>query len=388
LEDYLQQLDDEQRTAVLKSTGRSIIIAGPGSGKTRVITYKLLHLLKTGIKPSEILLVTFTRAAANEMIDRARMLTGIDLEGITAGTFHHICNLILRRYARKVGLFPNFTILDEEDSKSLIKHVRTMVLERTGEIKHFPSHGVLQKIFSYATNTMSTLHSALLKINPKYIDYEKIIEDIYREYTIEKRNQNCVDYDDLLVFAVQVLQDSDIRLRESRKYKWILVDEFQDTNILQLNLIELLSSFHKNIVVVADDSQSIYSFRGARYENVRDFMKIDGTKLFKIQTNYRSVEPIVKLINATIPKRSVPKVLRTVKFSDQKPIVIKTSDRQEEAAYVSKQILRLIEQGFDPEEIAVLYRSHSHSLELQIELSKQQIDFKIQIGRASCRERV
>jgi DNA helicase-2/ATP-dependent DNA helicase PcrA len=380
LEDYLQQLDDEQRTAVLKSTGRSIIIAGPGSGKTRVITYKLLHLLKTGIKPSEILLVTFTRAAANEMIDRARMLTGIDLEGITAGTFHHICNLILRRYARKVGLFPNFTILDEEDSKSLIKHVRTMVLERTGEIKHFPSHGVLQKIFSYATNTMSTLHSALLKINPKYIDYEKIIEDIYREYTIEKRNQNCVDYDDLLVFAVQVLQDSDIRLRESRKYKWILVDEFQDTNILQLNLIELLSSFHKNIVVVADDSQSIYSFRGARYENVRDFMKIDGTKLFKIQTNYRSVEPIVKLINATIPKRSVPKVLRAVKFSDQKPIVIKTSDRQEEAAYVSKQILRLIEQGFDPEEIAVLYRSHSHSLELQIELSKQQIDFKILSG--------
>jgi DNA helicase-2/ATP-dependent DNA helicase PcrA len=380
LEDYLQQLDDEQRTAVLKSAGRSIIIAGPGSGKTRVITYKLLHLLKTGIKPSEILLVTFTRAAANEMIDRARMLTGIDLEGITAGTFHHICNLILRRYARKVGLFPNFTILDEEDSKSLIKHVRTMVLERTGEIKHFPSHGVLQKIFSYATNTMSTLHSALLKINPKYIDYEKIIEDIYREYTIEKRNQNCVDYDDLLVFAVQVLQDSDIRLRESRKYKWILVDEFQDTNILQLNLIELLSSFHKNIVVVADDSQSIYSFRGARYENVRDFMKIDGTKLFKIQTNYRSVEPIVKLINATIPKRSVPKVLRAVKFSDQKPIVIKTSDRQEEAAYVSKQILRLIEQGFDPEEIAVLYRSHSHSLELQIELSKQQIDFKILSG--------
>ncbi|WP_081706821.1 ATP-dependent helicase [Pseudothermotoga elfii] len=380
MEDYLQQLDDEQRTAVLKSTGRSIIIAGPGSGKTRVITYKLLHLLKTGIKPSEILLVTFTRAAANEMIDRARMLTGIDLEGITAGTFHHICNLILRRYARKVGLFPNFTILDEEDSKSLIKHVRTMVLERTGEIKHFPSHGVLQKIFSYATNTMSTLHSALLKINPKYIDYEKIIEDIYREYTIEKRNQNCVDYDDLLVFAVQVLQDSDIRLRESRKYKWILVDEFQDTNILQLNLIELLSSFHKNIVVVADDSQSIYSFRGARYENVRDFMKIDGTKLFKIQTNYRSVEPIVKLINATIPKRSVPKVLRAVKFSDQKPIVIKTSDRQEEAAYVSKQILRLIEQGFDPEEIAVLYRSHSHSLELQIELSKQQIDFKILSG--------
>lgn len=379
--DYLAELDQEQKQAVLCSSGRSIVIAGPGSGKTRVITYKLLHLLKSGIKPSEILLVTFTRAAANEMIERARILTGMDLEEITAGTFHHICNLILRKYASKVGLSHNFSILDEEDSKNLIRHVRTIVLEREGEMKHFPTHNVLQKIFSYCANTMTSLHEAILKLNPKFAEYEDVIEKIYTEYVIEKRNQNCVDYDDLLIFAVHILrQDSSVRTREASKYKWILVDEFQDTNILQLDLIELLSTVHGNVVVVADDSQSIYSFRGARYENVRDFMNVPNTKLFKIQTNYRSDESIVNLVNHVIPKRSVPKTLRAVKPGGRKPIVVETNDKEEEARFVTREILKLIEGGFEPGGIAVLYRSHSHSLDLQIELSKSQIDFKILSG--------
>ncbi|MGB9820545.1 MAG: ATP-dependent helicase [Pseudothermotoga sp.] len=379
--DYLAELDEEQREAVLNSSERSIVIAGPGSGKTRVITYKLLHLLRTGVRPSEILLVTFTRAAANEMIERARLLTGVDLEGITAGTFHHVCNLILRRYAVRVGLSPNFSILDEEDSKSLIKHVRTLVLEREGDIKHFPTHNVLQKIFSYCANTLTSLHEAILKLNPRYAEFEPVIEKIYTEYTVEKRNQNCVDYDDLLIFAVQILQqDHYARVREASKYKWILVDEFQDTNILQLQLIELLSSVHGNIVVVADDSQSIYSFRGARYENVRDFMNVQNTKLFKIQTNYRSSEAIVTLINRIIPKNSVPKILRAVRPGGAKPLVVETNDKEQEARYVAREILKLIEQDFEPGEIAVLYRSHSHSLDLQIELSKSQIDFRILSG--------
>lgn len=379
--DYLAELDQEQKQAVLCSSGRSIVIAGPGSGKTRVITYKLLHLLKSGIKPSEILLVTFTRAAANEMIERARTLTGMDLEEITAGTFHHICNLILRKYASKVGLSHNFSILDEEDSKNLIRHVRTMVLEREGEMKHFPTHNVLQKIFSYYANTMTSLREAILKLNPKFAEYEDVIEKIYTEYVIEKRNQNCVDYDDLLIFAVHILQqDSSVRTRQSSKYKWILVDEFQDTNILQLDLIELLSTVHGNVVVVADDSQSIYSFRGSRYENVRDFMNVPNTKIFKIQTNYRSDESIVNLVNHVIPKRSVPKTLRAVRPGGRKPIIVETNDKEEEARFVTREVLKLIEGGFEPGGIAVLYRSHSHSLDLQIELSKSQIDFKILSG--------
>ncbi len=378
---YLNDLDEEQRRAVVESVGRSIVIAGPGSGKTRVITYKLLHLLKSGVKPSQILLVTFTRAASNEMIERAKRLTGMDLEDLTAGTFHHVCNLLLRKYALRVGLLPNFTILDEDDSTSLIRHTRTKVLERLGAKKNFPSHTVLRKLFSYSANTLTSLRESILKIEPKFAEHLTEIEEIYKEYCLEKRSQNCVDYDDLLVYAIQLLENNqDVLMRESSKYQWILVDEFQDTNILQLKLIELLSTVHKNVVVVADDSQSIYSFRGARFENVNDFLKVKGTKLFKVQTNYRSTEKIVKLVNSMIPEKSVPKVLKAVKPDGMKPKLVQVSDAQEEAIFVTREILKLIEHGFEPSQIAVLYRSHSHSLELQLELAKQKIDFKILSG--------
>lgn len=381
--DYLQELDEEQKVAVLESEGRSLVIAGPGSGKTRVITYKLLHLLSGGVKPSQILLVTFTRAAANEMIERARRVTGLNLEDLTAGTFHHVCNLILRKYANKVGLSPNFTILDEEDSLSLIKHVRTRVLDRVypeEKQKHFPAPTIIQKVFSYSVNTMISLREALLTIYPKHIEFESVIEEMYKEYTLEKRSQNCVDYDDLLTLTVFLLEnDSQIKHREASRYRWVLVDEFQDTNILQLKLIDHLSSVHGNAFVVADDAQSIYSFRGARFENVRDFAR-SNARIFKIQTNYRSTDAIVELINVMIPRSSVPKLLRSIKPDGVKPKVVSTWDRVNEAKFVTKEILRLLEFGYDPSQIGVLYRSHSHSFEIQLELSKHQIDFRILSG--------
>lgn len=381
--DYLQELDEEQKMAVLESEGRSLVIAGPGSGKTRVITYKLLHLLSGGVKPSQILLVTFTRAAANEMIERARRVTGLNLEDLTAGTFHHVCNLILRRYANRVGLSPNFTILDEEDSLSLIKHVRTRVLDRIypeEKQKHFPAPTIIQKVFSYSANTMVSLREALLALHPKHIEFESVIEEMYKEYTLEKRSQNCVDYDDLLTLAVFLLEnDSQIKHREASRYRWVLVDEFQDTNILQLKLIDQLSSVHGNAFVVADDAQSIYSFRGARFENVKDFARFNA-RIFKIQTNYRSTDAIVELINVMIPRSSVPKLLRSIKPNGVKPKVVSTWDKVSEASFVTKEILRLLEFGYDPSQIGVLYRSHSHSFEIQLELSKHQIDFRILSG--------
>lgn len=381
--DYLQELDEEQRRAVLESDGRSLIIAGPGSGKTRVITYKLLHLLMNGVKPSQILLVTFTRAAANEMIERAKQVTGMDLEELTAGTFHHVCNLLLRRYANRVGISPNFTILDEEDSLSLIKHVRTKVLDRvfSGEKeKHFPAPSILQKVFSYSVNTMSSLRQALLSLYPKHAEFETIVEEIYKEYTIEKRTQNCVDYDDLLSLTVLLLEnDPQVRYREASKYKYLLVDEFQDTNILQLKIVDQLSSVHNNAFVVADDAQSIYSFRGARFENVRDFAR-SNAKIFKIQTNYRSTERIVEFINAMIPRTSVPKLLRSVKPNGTRPKIVSTWDRASEANFVARQILKLIEFGYEPNQIGILYRSHSHSFDIQLELTRNQIAFRILSG--------
>ncbi|MCS7175177.1 ATP-dependent helicase [Pseudothermotoga sp.] len=381
--DYFQELDEEQRVAVLESEGRSLVIAGPGSGKTRVITYKLLHLLSIGVEPSQILLVTFTRAAANEMIERAKRVTGSDLENLTAGTFHHVCNLMLRKYANRLGFSANFTILDEEDSLSLIKHVRTKVIDKIfseEKQKHFPAPTIIQKIFSYSANTLSSLRETLLELYPKHIEFESVIEEIHKEYALEKRSQNCMDYDDLLTLTVFLLEhDSQVRYREASKYKWILVDEFQDTNILQLKLVDLLSSVHGNAFVVADDAQSIYSFRGARFENVKDFAH-SNAKIFKIQTNYRSTEAIVEFINAMIPRSSVPKLLRSVKPNGIKPKVVNTWDKVSEASFVAKEILRLLEFGYDPNQIGVLYRSHSHSFELQLELSKHQIDFRILSG--------
>lgn len=381
--DYLQELDEEQRKAVLESTGRSLVIAGPGSGKTRVITYKLLHLLMNGVKPSQILLVTFTRAAANEMIGRAKQVTGMDLEELTAGTFHHVCNIILRKYAPRVGLTPNFTILDEEDSLSLIKHVRTRVLGRIfteEKEKHLPSPSILQKVFSYSANTLSSIREALSALFPKHLEFENVVEEIYKEYTLEKRTENCVDYDDLLTLTVSLLEnDPHVRQREASKYRWLLVDEFQDTNVLQLKLVDHLSCVHGNAFVVADDAQSIYSFRGARFENVKDFAR-SGAKIFKIQTNYRSTERIVELVNAMIPRSSVPKVLRSVKPNGAKPKVVSTWDKAAEASFVAREVLRLIEFGYEPSQIGILYRSHSHSFDVQMELTRNQIDFRILSG--------
>ncbi|MBC7123933.1 MAG: ATP-dependent helicase, partial [Pseudothermotoga sp.] len=269
------------------------------------------------------------------------------------------------------------------DSLSLIKHVRTRVLDRIFQDekeKHFPAPSILQKVFSYSVNTMSSLRQALLTLYPKHAEFEKIIEEIYKEYTIEKRTQNCVDYDDLLSLTVFLLEnDPQVRYREASKYRWLLVDEFQDTNILQLKMVDQLSSVHKNAFVVADDAQSIYSFRGARFENVKDFARSDA-KIFKIQTNYRSTQRIVEFINAMIPRTSVPKLLRSVKPDGPKPKVVSTWDRASEASFVARQILKLIEFGYEPNQIGILYRSHSHSFDVQLELTRNQIAFRILSG--------
>jgi len=207
------------------------------------------------------------------------------------------------------------------------------------------------------------------------------IAKVFELYEEEKRSQNVVDYDDLLFLAYRLFEEHPkIRDHEAERFLWILVDEFQDTNYVQYKIVEHLASKHGNIMVVGDDAQSIYSFRGARYENVEDFMRVEGTKVFKIQTNYRSTESIVKLVNGMLPSRAVPKELKPVKKDGMKPVVVKTWDRYEEARFVAQRILELFDEGVKPEEIAVLYRSHSHSLELQMELARSKIDYRILSG--------
>ncbi|HOY25192.1 MAG TPA: ATP-dependent helicase [Mesotoga sp.] len=376
-------LDEEQLKAVVESSARSLIVAGPGSGKTRVITYKIAYLVSKGINPENILLVTFTRAASREMIERARRTSSSDLKGMLAGTFHHICNYFLRKYSAAASLKENFTILDREDSKDLIKHCRTELLEERKVINTstLPSAGVLQGIYSYSVNVLASLRESITRQNRKFLGSYDEIEEIWKRYVREKAAQNCVDYDDLLLMALKLFNENpSILTHESQRFKWILVDEFQDTNILQFRLVEMLSSVHGNLIVVGDDAQSIYSFRGARFENVYDFLNMKDSQIFKIQTNYRSTPQIVKLVNGIFPENSIEKELRAVRLDGPFPVIAETWDNLEEASFVAQRIQEHINDGIDPDRIAVLYRSHFHSLELQMELDKRKMNYTLFSG--------
>ncbi len=379
MKEITDELDPEQQSAVLDSTGKVVVIAGPGSGKTRVITYKIAHLLTSGIKPSEILLVTFTRAAAREMIERAQIVSKRDLDGMLAGTFHHVCNTLLRKYGSSIGIKPNFTILDESDSIDLMKLVRGRFVTSRQMSKAFPTPNELYSIYSYMNNIMQSPYEVVISRARRWVNVIDVIEKVFSEYVQEKERQNVLDYDDLLIKMLQLLeQKPEILQKISSQFVWVLVDEFQDTNILQLRIVQYLSEVHGNLFVVADDAQSIYSFRGARFENVKEIM--DGAKVFKIQTNYRSTDKIVDLVNSMIPHSSVPKKLRSVRYSVQKPIVVNTYDHFDEAHFVAQRILEHVNDGANYNDIAVIYRAHSQSIELQLELSKRNIPFKLLSG--------
>lgn len=378
-----KSLDNEQLNAVLNSKGRTLIVAGPGSGKTRVITFKIAYLVSSGVNPRNILLVTFTRAASREMIERARRVSGSDLRGMLAGTFHHVCNHFLRQYANYLNISPDFTILDREDSKDLIKHCKAQLLEHRGRDDSItlPSPGVIQSIFSYAVNCMVSLDESIARHNRKFFAVRDELEEIWKSYTELKLRHNTLDYDDLLIKAVELFENNpEILNRESSRFQWILVDEFQDTNLVQYKLIEMLAGVHGNLIVVGDDAQSIYSFRGARFENVYDFLNRDQVAVFKIQTNYRSTPEIVRLVNHLVPKSALEKELKAVRPSGPVPVVVETWDNLEEATFVAQKISEHIEDGIQPGKIAVLYRSHFHSMELQLELDRRRVPYIVFSG--------
>ncbi len=374
---FLEILDEEQRAAVLDEGGTSLVVAGPGSGKTRTITHKIAFLVSKGVKPNEILLVTFTRAAAKEMILRAQKVSNNNLSGMLAGTFHHVCNYLLRKYANFLKINPNFSILDEEDAKVLVKQARNSVVNKN---EKFPSPNVLRKIFSLKVNLQSDIESVVLERFPYLYSIVDRIKEVGKRYEDLKIKLEALDYDDLLEYTNQLLSVKSVREKEASRFKWVLVDEFQDTNKIQYEIVQKLSSVHGNLMVVGDDAQSIYSFRGARYENIFDLSHKERIKIYKIQTNYRSSPEIVNLVNALIPNNVFQKKLKAVKPHSLRPIVVSTWTSYEEAEFVANEISKLMKSGIKAEEIAVLYRAHSHSLEVQMELSKLDIPFKIKSG--------
>jgi DNA helicase-2/ATP-dependent DNA helicase PcrA len=381
--DYPRELNEQQLAAVTAPPGPALVIAGAGSGKTRTLTYRVAFLLEQGIPADRILLLTFTNKAAGEMMHRVSDLLGHELRSLWGGTFHSIGARILRLHADVLGYQKDFTILDRDDAKDLIK-ASLLDAKIDTKDKQFPKPDVLNEIFSLAANTHQTIAELVEGKFSYFADFAELITDQHQRYLARKRATNSMDFDDLLALWLRLLQDHpDIREHYQRRFQFILVDEYQDTNKLQGDLIDLLAARHHNLTVVGDDAQSIYAWRGANFANILDFPKrYPGAKVFKIETNYRSTPEILAVANAAIAANvnQFAKELAPARKSGVKPALVQCQDAGQQAAFIAQRALELREEGVSLNHICVLYRSHFHALELQLELTRRQIPFSITSG--------
>ena len=381
--DYENELNPQQLEAVLASDGPSLVIAGAGSGKTRVVTYRVAYLLERGVSPEEILLLTFTKKAAGEMLRRVEDLVMVDAARIWGGTFHHVGNRILREHAELLGFKNNYTILDRDDSRVLVDSVVREAGIDT-KARRFPKGRVLLEIIGYARNTDTTIEEAVEIKVPHFLKLISEIEMAAVRYARKKKELNYMDFDDLLIYFAELLvSHPEVAEKYRRRFNYILVDEYQDTNRIQARIVDLLGGGHRNIMVVGDDSQSIYSFRGALFRNIRDFPKLyQGCRVYTVETNYRSTPEILHLSNRILAGREdgFQKTLRPVKKSGSRPALIRTENVYEQAEFIAQRILELADEGVNLGEIAVLYRSHFHSMEIQMELTRREIPFTVRSG--------
>ena len=375
---YETALNASQLEAVTQTTGPLLVIAGAGSGKTRALTYRAAYLVEKGVSPAAILLLTFTRKASQEMLRRATQLLDERCEKISGGTFHSFANATLRKYASHIGLDPAFGILDRIDSENLIGILRK---EMQPETKHrsFPRKKTLADIFSRAVNKGLAIEEIIDIDYPHFAAYLEVINQLHHNFEARKREHHFLDYDDLLVFLHRLLSaHPEIRDRISSSYQYIMVDEYQDTNKIQAEILYLLTNVNKNIMVVGDDAQSIYAFRGANFRNIIDFPKMfPGTRIVALEENYRSIQPILTLTNVIISraKEKYTKNLFTRKSSGTTPVMVNAEDEYSQSRFVIDQIKNLQCKGVALNEIAVLFRASFHSFDLEIELSREGIAF-------------
>jgi DNA helicase II / ATP-dependent DNA helicase PcrA len=376
--DYAAALNSQQLAAVTAGEGPSLVIAGAGSGKTRTLVYRVAYLIDSGIDPSQILLLTFTRKSAQEMLDRAGELIGVRSERVRGGTFHSVANMLLRRYGRSIGLGPGFTILDRGDAEDLIALVRAQ-LGLNEKDKRFPRKGTIAEMFSKSENTLRPLDEIVVEEFDHFSDHLDALEQLQRGYQASKRQRQLVDYDDLLVLLRRlVMEDEEIRRTISSLYRYILVDEYQDTNRLQADVIRHLASTHQNVMVVGDDAQSIYAFRGATFKNIMEFPALfPGTIIYKLEENYRSTQPILDLANTIIEEATekYSKHLFTRKLDGPLPVLVEAAGENAQSRFIAQKILELREEGVPLGEMAVLFRSSFHSFDLEIELSRHGLPF-------------
>ena len=384
--DFRASLNDEQYAAVTAEPGPLLILAGAGSGKTRTLTYRVAYLLSQGVRPGEILLLTFTNKAAKEMLHRVQDLTGIEPGRFWGGTFHSIGNRALRIYGDAIGLKKNFTILDADESESLLKQVVETENKLFFKDKTNPKPGPLFSVLSLARNTQKPLGETVERYFPQYSEIKHMLPPFAAAYAEKKRTQDVLDYDDLLELWLDLLRKApDVAAYFATRFRHVLVDEYQDTNTIQSQIVDSLAAHHR-VMAVGDDAQCIYSWRGADFENLMTFEdRHPGTVIHRIETNYRSTPQILQLANGVLqaqPKgRHFEKELRAARSNGQKPLVVQTIDDREQADFILKRTRSLIDdEGVSPGEIAILYRSHFHALEIQLAFSRAGIPYQITSG--------
>ncbi|MFA4845545.1 MAG: ATP-dependent helicase [Patescibacteria group bacterium] len=381
--DYERELNPEQLQVVLHGDGPCLVLAGAGSGKTRAITYRVAYLLERGVSPEQILLVTFTNKASKEMLSRVESLLGSYPTGLWGGTFHSVANRLLRMYSTQLGYTKNFTILDEEDARSLIKVCIKILNVDTGE-RRFPSPGVLHAMASYARNSGQTLRAVVENRYQNFYELIGTIEQIVDLYEARKKEADSMDFDDLLLKLRELLfTRDDIRQRLAEQFRYVLVDEYQDTNVVQSEIVRQFASVHGNILVVGDDAQSIYSFRAAQIKNILGFPETHpNTKTFRLTTNYRSTPEILAVANATIHqnKDQFKKELSAVRGSLDRPNLVPAGNSAQESQFIAQRILALRAEGMPLSEIAVLFRAAFHSQALEFELMKRDIPYEYRGG--------
>ncbi len=384
--DFSKDLNPEQLRVVREGDGPCLVLAGAGSGKTRTITYRVAYLLSQGVAPDAILLLTFTNKAANEMTTRIAALLksqGKEIKGLWSGTFHAIAHRILRFNAERLGYRQNFSILDEEDSRSMVKHcIRDAGIDP--KVRRFPSPAVIHGLISFSRNARMPLAEALDLKYPRFLPLEEAIDDIAKRYTEKKRLANAMDFDDLLENLLLLLKNHAlVREALSKRFQYILVDEYQDTNPVQGEIVDLLASHHQNILAVGDDAQSIYSFRAASIANILEFpQRYKNAKTFKLETNYRSTPEILSLANNIIKnnKAQFKKKLRSVRASHTLPTLAPQPSSSSEAGFVADKILAERAAGVPFRDMAVLFRAAHHSQNLEMELMSRDVPYEYRGG--------
>ena len=385
---FEEELNEEQLEIINNIEGPMLVIAGAGSGKTRTIVYSVAKLLLLGIKPNEIMLVTFTNKAANEMIKRVEILLGKRPKGIWAGTFHSIANRFIRRYAKLLGLKTNYTIMDETDARALMKlSIEKADIKKIEE--RFPNSRMAKAILSYSFNCNKSIRDVILW---KYNQFNseiviKKLEEVFNIYKAKKAQDNLVDFDDLLIYWNQLLNERAIAQLIARNIKYVLVDEYQDTNYIQDEIIYKIvkQNPEHNVMAVGDDAQSIYAFRGANFHNILDFEnKYKNCKRYTITYNYRSVPEILDLANNSIEnnEKQFKKYMRSTRPKGVLPFQVNLGDDMDQARFITNQILKLRSDGYDLDEIAILIRAGSHSLRIELELRAKNIPYEVRAGVA------